>query len=87
MIGALGILVAIGAFVFLWVMLTYHTMSKIKLQAEELKVAIEDTPENDTQTLKVYKQRYHIKKQRYNQMISEMPAKLIAIVMKLKPLQ
>lgn len=87
MIGALGILVAIGAFVFLWVMLNYHTMNKIRVQAEELKAAIEGINENDTQTLKVYEQRYHIKKQRYNQMISEMPAKLIANIMKLKPIQ
>ncbi|OJJ18348.1 hypothetical protein BKI52_26385 [marine bacterium AO1-C] len=87
MIGALGILVAIGGFVFLWVMLNYHTMNKIRLQAEELKAAIAETPENDAQTLKTYQQRYQIKKHRYNQMVNEMPSKLVANVLNLKPLQ
>ncbi len=87
MIGALGILVAILGFVFLWVMLSYHTMNKIRLEAEELKTVITETHENDLQNLKVYQQRYRIKKQRYNQMVTEMPSKLVASALNLKPLQ
>ncbi|HAS44280.1 MAG TPA: hypothetical protein DCS93_27630 [Microscillaceae bacterium] len=87
MIGALGILVAIGGFVFLWGMLNYHTMNKIRLQAEELKAAIAEASEGDAQALKTYQQRYQIKKQRYNQMVTEMPSKLVATVLNLKPIQ
>ena len=87
MIGALGILVAIGGFVFLWVMLNYHTMNKLRLQAEELQAAIAEVAESDTQARKTYQQRYRMKKQRYNQMVTEMPSKLVASVLNLKPLQ
>ena len=89
MIGALGILVAIGAFLFLWAMLSYNTMHKVKTQMEELQTNIESLKNEgvvNTQQLSVYKQRYSVKKYDYNQMVTEMPSKMIAIMFKLKPI-
>lgn len=85
MIGALGILVAIGGFVFLWGMLNYQTMNKMKVQLEELKTTIDDLKEGDASQLKVFQKRYSVKKHDYNQMVNEMPSKLIANLCKLKP--
>lgn len=85
MIGALGILVAVGGFVFLWGMLNYQTMNKMKVQLEELKTTIDDLQEGDASQLKAYQKRYNVKKHDYNQMVTEMPSKLIANICKLKP--
>lgn len=90
MIGALGILVAIGGFLFLWAMLSYNTMNKIKAQMDELQVNIHDLQKGNNaesiQQLNVYKQRYSAKKYDYNQMVTEMPSKMIATMFKLKPI-
>ncbi|WP_299452445.1 hypothetical protein [uncultured Microscilla sp.] len=89
MIGALGILVAIGGFLFLWTMLSYHTMNKIKHQLDELKENMEQLSQaNDTasiEQLKVYQKRYSVKKYDYNEMVNEMPSKMVATMFRLKP--
>lgn len=89
MIGALGILVAIGGFVFLWAMLSYNTMNKMKTQLEEIKGQMDELNKADdlesTQKLKILQQRYLIKKHDYNEMVNEMPSKLVANMFKLKP--
>ncbi|EAY29097.1 hypothetical protein [Microscilla marina] len=89
MIGALGILVAIGGFLFLWAMLSYHTMNKIKHQLDEIKENMEQLSQtNDVasiEQLKIYQKRYSAKKYDYNEMVNEMPSKMVAMVFKLKP--
>ena len=90
MIGALGILVAMGGFLFLWAMLTYNTMNKIKVQLDEIQAQIDELGNaNDaasSQQLKMHQKRYSIKRHDYNEMVNEMPSKLVANMFKLKPI-